>query len=127
MTVVGIGCRSGVTEEEISAAFATILGRYGVERSAIDALASEHAKIGEAGLLAFAAAMTLPLILVGPNEMHAAAGGAISKSERLVALKGVPSIAEVAALAAAGRSARLLGPRTLTASVACAIAVGEGA
>jgi cobalt-precorrin 5A hydrolase len=39
---------------------------------------------------------------------------------------GLPSVAETAALAAAGRKARLLVPRVATKEATCAIAVGEG-
>jgi cobalt-precorrin 5A hydrolase len=126
MTVVGLGCRKGATQESIAEAFAVALERVELAREAVHALATEAAKGGEAGILAFAKEMALPLILVPPSQMKAAAGGAITVSDRVVALKGVPSVAETTALSAAGRSARLLGPRIATATVTCAIAVGEG-
>jgi cobalt-precorrin 5A hydrolase len=126
MTVVGLGCRKGATRESIAEAFAAALARVDLDREAVHALATEAAKGGEVGILGFAKEMALPLILVPPSQMKAAASGVLTVSERVVALKGVPSVAETTALAAAGRSARLLGPRTTTATVSCAIAVGDG-
>jgi cobalt-precorrin 5A hydrolase len=127
MMVAGLGCRAGATAESVAEAFAAALERFGVARADVDALATESAKSREAGLLAFSAALGLPLIFVGASEMRAAAAGTVTTSERVIALKGVPSVAETVALAAAGRAARLLGPRVATATVTCAIAVGEGA
>jgi cobalt-precorrin 5A hydrolase len=126
MTIVGLGCRKGATQDSIAEAFAAALERFDLNREAIHALATEAAKGTEAGIIAFANEMSLPLILVPPSQMKAVAGGVLTVSERVVALKGVPSVAETSALAAAGRSARLLGPRTTTATVSCAVAVGEG-
>ena len=47
-------------------------------------------------------------------------------SLRVQEIKGVPSIAEAAALVAAGSNARLLGARVAANKVTCAIAIGEG-
>ena len=46
-------------------------------------------------------------------------------SQRTTQAKGVPSIAEAAALVAAGRNGRLLGRRIATRQATCAIAIGE--
>jgi len=127
MMVAGLGCRTGATAEALAEALADALERCGVVRGEIDALATEAGKSREGGILALASALGLPLIVVGASEMQDVAAGAVTVSERVVALKGVPSLAETAALAAAGRSARLLGPRVATATATCAIATGEGA
>jgi cobalt-precorrin 5A hydrolase len=50
----------------------------------------------------------------------------LTRSLRVQAIKGVPSIAEASALVAAGLNARLLGARVAANKVTCAIAVGEG-
>jgi cobalt-precorrin 5A hydrolase len=126
MMVAGIGCRSGASAEAIANVLAAALERCGPERAQIDALATDAAKGNEAGILAAAAALGLPLIFVGAAQMKAAADYVISTSERVIALKGVPSVAETAALAAAGRDARLLVPRVANAAATCAIARGEG-
>jgi cobalt-precorrin 5A hydrolase len=126
MIVAGLGCRSGATPDAVAEAFAAALERCGVARREIDALATDAAKSSERGIVAFAAALELPLIYVAAEEMAGCASGAVTSSPRVIALKGVPSIAETAALAAAGRGARLLAPRTATATVTCAIAIGQG-
>ena len=58
--------------------------------------------------------------------MVRAAPGALTHSQRVLDLKGVPSVAETAALAAAGRGARLLAARVSNKEASCAIAIGEG-
>lgn len=127
MMVAGLGCRAGATADAIAEAFAAALERCGLKRSQIDALATDSAKSSEGGILALAQMLGLPLIFVGAPEMQSAAASAVTVSERVVALKGVPSVAETAALAVAGRAARLLAPRVATAVATCAIAEGEGA
>lgn len=126
MMVAGIGCRKGVTPDAVSEAIATALERCRVSRSQIDALSTELSKSSEAAILATAESLALPLVFVSHSEMELVAGHTLTSSTRVIALKGVPSVAETAALAAAGRSARLLAPRITTKTVTCAIAVGEG-
>lgn len=125
--VAGLGCRAGATAEAVLEAFAAALDRCALTRDSIDALAADSAKSCEAGIRALAEALGVPLIVVGAREMRSAADRAFTVSERVVALKGVPSVAETAALAAAGQASRLLAPRVATPTVTCAIAVGEGA
>ncbi|HEX9881439.1 MAG TPA: cobalamin biosynthesis protein [Hyphomicrobium sp.] len=124
--VAGIGCRAGATASAVAEAIAGALERCGLNRSQIDALATAAAKSHESGIVGAAATLAVPLIFVAAAEMSRVADSALTSSPRVVALQGVPSVAETAALAAAGRSARLLGPRTATPTVTCAIAVGEG-
>jgi cobalt-precorrin 5A hydrolase len=49
-----------------------------------------------------------------------------TQSERVLALKGTGSVAEAAALVAAGRGARLVLPRQVIGGVTIAVAEGEG-
>ena len=126
MMVAGLGCRSGATADAVAEAFAAALERCGVASREIEALATGADKSSERGIISLAEALGLPLIYVGADEMVSRAGDALTSSPRVVALKGVPSVAETVALAAAGRGARLLGPRIATATVTCAIAVGDG-
>jgi cobalt-precorrin 5A hydrolase len=126
MMVAGLGCRSGATAVALAEAFAAALDRCGVTRAEIDALATDAAKSHESGIVDLAEMLNLPLIFIGAPEMTRAAASAITASPRVIALKGVPSVSEAAALAAAGRDARLLGPRVATPTATCAIAVGEG-
>jgi cobalt-precorrin 5A hydrolase len=50
----------------------------------------------------------------------------VTRSERVVALMGVPSVAEAAALAAGGTKARLLAPRIALGPATCALAATGG-
>ena len=126
MIVAGIGCRKGARAEAIEQAIDAALERCGLERTGLDALATEADKGEEPGLVAAARRLALPLILVDQAGLGRAAKGALTHSARVQELKGVPSVAETAALAAAGRASRLIGPRVAMAQAACAIAVGDG-
>jgi len=126
MMVAGIGCRSGATADAVSDAIAAALRRYDVDVAQINALATDADKSTEEGIVVAARSLAIPLVFVGLSEMDRVSGDALTVSPRVMALKGVPSIAETAALAAAGRCARLLGPRVTTPTVTCAIAVGDG-
>ena len=60
--------------------------------------------------------------MVSQAELRAANDRTETRSERVLALTGVPSVAEAAALAAAGPSARLIGPRIVMGAATCALA-----
>lgn len=127
MIVAGIGCRRGVGADEVLATIAHALATTGVDRSQLDALATADDKISEDGITEAARRWSLPLIAVPHARLRAAGGGASTHSPRVMALKRVPSIAETAALAAAGEGARLLAPRLASSCVTCALAIGDGA
>ena len=126
MIVAGIGCRRGVSADAVAAAIAVAAARCGLERHQIDALATAVEKSDEAGIASAAQETATPLILVTLAQMQGAADDALTSSSRVMDLKGVPSVAETSALAAAGRGARLLAPRISTGDVTCAIATGDG-
>lgn len=127
MLIAGIGCRSGVSAEAVLEALSSAARACHVEERNIDAIATASAKAGERGITEAAARLRLPVILVDAQDMERAAAGALTASTSVLALKGVPSVAETAALAAAGTGARLLAPRTATATATCAIASGADA
>jgi cobalt-precorrin 5A hydrolase len=126
MMVAGLGCRSGATPDAVAEAFAAALERCGVASGQINALATGADKSSERGIISLAEVLALPLIYVGADDMISRSGDTLTSSPRVVALKSVPSVAETAALAAAGKGARLLAPRIATATVTCAIAIGDG-
>jgi cobalt-precorrin 5A hydrolase len=127
MIVAGIGCRQGASAEEITAVIASALAQAGLTGSALHMIATANSKGGEHGIVAAAAAMGLRLMLVPQEKLVAAGARAQTHSERVIALKGVPSVAEAAALAAAGPSARLLAPRVVLGAATCALAMIEAA
>ncbi len=125
MIVAGIGCRRNATAEAIEASIEAALAVCQLGRSEIAALATAVDKGGEPGLLAAAGRLALKVVLVEEADMALVAGRAFTLSQRVLELKGVPSVAETAALAAAGPGSRLLAPRVSNREASCAIAIGE--
>jgi cobalt-precorrin 5A hydrolase len=122
MIVAGIGCRKGASAVEISAVIADALARAGLDT--LDLVAAPESKGGEHGVAAAAAALGVPLVLVAKADLEAAGARTKTRSERVLALIGVPSVAEAAALAAGGPAARLILPRITVGVATCALAVG---
>ncbi|RUV12093.1 cobalamin biosynthesis protein, partial [Mesorhizobium sp. M1A.F.Ca.IN.022.04.1.1] len=66
------------------------------------------------------------VLVVSDDALQTVSSGTISQSEWSQAHAGTPSVSEASALAAAGKEAKLLGPRTVLGPVTCAIALGGG-
>jgi cobalt-precorrin 5A hydrolase len=127
MIVAGVGCRAGATVQEIDAAIAAALSRGGLASDAVGLVATSSAKAAEQGIAAAASARGVPLVFVAQADLEATGGRAVTRSERVVVLAGVPSVAECAALAAAGTSARLVVPRVAVGPATCALATSGDA
>jgi cobalt-precorrin 5A hydrolase len=125
MIVAGIGCRKGASAADISTVIAQALARAGLASQALDAIAAPESKADEQGVSAAAAALGVPLVLVSRADLQAAGARAQTRSERVLALMGVPSVAEAAALAASGPAARLIVPRMSVGIATCALAAGK--
>jgi cobalamin biosynthesis protein CbiG len=121
--IAGVGCKAGASAGEIEAAIAAALAGAGHPAAMLTALATSFAKRGEPGIAAAATARGLELILVPQHDLAAASARVVTRSERVLALTGLPSIAEAAALAAAGPASRLLGPRVAVGPATCALAI----
>jgi cobalt-precorrin 5A hydrolase len=122
MIVAGIGCRKGAQAADIEAVIRAALDHAGLAQAALHLIATSAAKGGEPGIVAAAAAIGVPLVLIPQGDLEAAGGRTMTKSERVVALAGVPSVAETAALAAGGPAARLIAPRIAVGPATCALA-----
>ncbi len=127
MIVAGVGCRKGAAAAEIEAAIHAALGRAGLARDALALIATSAAKGGESGITAAASVLGVPLVLVPAHDLEVAGQRVETRSARVVALTGVPSLAEAAALAAGGPAARLLAPRIAVGPATCALAESGGA
>lgn len=125
MIVAGIGCRKGCTAADILAAIDAALNAHARDRDQLAALASGWMKQDEPSLLDAAHRLGLPLQFVAQGDLEQAAERTHSRSARVDEMFGLPSLAETAALAAAGPGAKLLGPRVATAMATCALAMGE--
>lgn len=125
MIVAGIGSRAGVSVAEVIAAVEAALREYGLDRPALTMLATARMKRDEAGIVAASGVMGLPLVLVDDAAMAETSPATITASDASLAAAGVRSLSEAAALAAAGKGARLAGPRVAVGPVTCAIAFGD--
>jgi cobalt-precorrin 5A hydrolase len=122
MIVAGVGCRKGAQAADIEAAIAAAFARAGVATTRLLLIATSAAKGGEPGIAAAAAAIGVPLVLIPQDDLAAAGARTVTTSQRVIALAGVPSLAEAAALAAAGPAARLIAPRIAVGPATCALA-----
>ena len=125
MIVAGIGCRKGTTAAQVAAAGAAAVERARLTTKARSAMATPAAQGGEPGITSAARALRIPLVLVPQAALEAAGLRAATRSERVVALWNVPSVAEAAALAAGGPTARLRVARCAVGPATCALADTE--
>jgi cobalt-precorrin 5A hydrolase len=126
MIVAGVGCRKGTAAAAIEAAISAALAHAGLDVTALRAVATSAAKAGEPGIATAAASIGVPLVLVAKDELAAAGARVATRSERVLAFAGVPSVAEAAALAAGGPAARLVAPRIAVGPATCALADSGG-
>jgi cobalt-precorrin 5A hydrolase len=102
--IVGVGFRAGAPASAIVEAMAAALGPL-----AAHAIAAADDKSGAPALTR--AARGVPVVSITPDALRGADAGCLTRSARVRHLRGVGSLAEAAALAAAGPGARLLAPR----------------
>lgn len=126
MIAAGIGCRRGTPVEDLEAALRMAQEAFGVGDRDIAVLATVASKEDEPSIQTMAQQRGLHLLAFSKERLGAAADKIASPSPSVLRLVGIESVAEAAALVAAGRNARLLGPRVATATATCALAVGDG-
>jgi len=88
-------------------------------------MAAPTVKGTEAGIRDAAEARGLRLMLISQSALEAASPRTLTRSAKSKATMNVHSVAEAAALAAAGPNARLLAPRVAVGPVTCALAEGD--
>jgi cobalt-precorrin 5A hydrolase len=120
--VAGVGCRKGAAAAEIGAAISAALDHCGLAPGALALIATSSAKGAEPGIRAAASALGVPMMLVEQVALEDAGARTVTKSQRVLLRTGVPSLAEAAALAAAGPAARLIAPRVAVGPATCALA-----
>ena len=126
MIVAGVGCRRGVSADEIEKVVRMALGLFQLPAERLDALATESEKATDPAFAEAARRLSTRLAACTVEDLDRVAGQVLTPSKLVLESKGVPSIAEASALVIAGRNARLLGTRVATAQATCAIAVGDG-
>lgn len=118
--IVGVGCRRGASQAAIVGAIRQALHDAMCELARVRLLASADLKADEAGLLAAAAELGLPLRLI-PSEEIRRTSLAFEHSDFVEKKVDLPAVAEPAALLA-GRRTQLLLPKQVYKSVTVAIA-----
>jgi cobalt-precorrin 5A hydrolase len=126
MIVAGIGCGRGTPSADVVRLISTALSSFGIAQDKLSAIATETSKASEAGIVDAARSLSVPVVRCPVADLGRVADQVVTRSSRVQAIKGVPSIAEASALVAAGHNARLLGARVAANKVTCAIAIGEG-
>lgn len=117
MRVAGIGFRGAATTASLRDAYERAGG-------GAEVLATAAEKAGAGALVSFA--REIGLCVLGIEAGALAAEPVLSRSARVVARFGTGSLAEAAALAAAGPGARLLGPRVVSEDGMATAAIAEG-
>ena len=118
MIVAGFGFRPGATLAALQDALARAGGTDGVTHLATLAVKA-------VGLEPLAQALELPVVALAPEALHGVP--TLTRSGRVEEMFGTGSLAEAAALAAAGQGARLRGPRAVSADGMATAAIAEGA
>ncbi|MGH9224084.1 MAG: cobalamin biosynthesis protein, partial [Acidimicrobiales bacterium] len=118
--VVGVGASSGAESGRLAALVADALADAGLHLSSVAAVATVEAKRHEPAVVALAERLAVPLRVL---PAAALAGVAVPNPSRVVdAAVGTPSVAEAAALLAAGPGAALVVEKRRTSDATVAVA-----
>jgi cobalamin biosynthesis protein CbiG len=126
MIIAGIGARAMATTEDMVAAVLDCCRRSGVDPAEVGALAGLDRPETVAALRAAAAGLKAEPHVFDAVRLQSEAARCVTHSDRSLAATGVPSVAEAAALAAAGPEGMLLSPRVAYGTVTVALAIGPG-
>lgn len=116
MRVAGLGFRGAATVASLGDALQRAGGK-------VDALATADVKAHLPAIVALAKALGLPLLAISREGM--AAEQTLTHSSFVEHKFGTGSVAEAAALAAAGPGARLVGPRSISGDGLATAAIAE--
>lgn len=125
IVAAGLGCRRDCPGEEIAALVRLALEEAGFMLGDLTGLFAPVFKQSEAGLAQAATVLGVPLVLMPEAAMREAEPRALTRSERVIALTGLGSVAETAALAGAGPRSRLVRTRVASARATCALAISD--
>jgi cobalt-precorrin 5A hydrolase len=127
MIVAGLGFRRSAAAEEIVTLVELALVRAALPHDALAKLGTIEALADLPAFTEAARRLAVPAMAVGERDLSSAAPRVRTQSARSVAAHGVGSVAEAAALAAAGPGATLVLERIASTSVTCALARPETA
>ncbi|MEW6738446.1 MAG: precorrin-3B C(17)-methyltransferase [Nitrospirota bacterium] len=117
--IVGIGCNSGTSEEEIEGAVKAVLKNNNLSFLSIHSLATIDIKCKEDGLIKFAQRYGFTITGFKAEELNSVEG--MAKSEAVFKATGANAVSEPAALLASGAS-ELLVPKQKIGNVTIAVA-----
>jgi len=112
--VIGLGFREAATAQSIAEVLASVAART-AQPGVATVLAVVEDKAAHPGLLAAVQVSHYQIETVASEQMREADARVITRSERVLRQRGVGSVCEAAALAAAGYGARLVVTRTVSA------------
>jgi cobalt-precorrin 5A hydrolase len=121
--VLGIGCNSGTSPDEIEGVILTNLKRLFLSSASIAIIATAEAKSREPGLLETAERFGVPLVCYSSEELNGIETPSPPSEHALTAI-GASGVAEPAALLASGRGELLL-KKIKSGNVTLAVAVRE--
>ncbi len=111
--VAGIGCRAGVSGEQVLAAIEAAMEKLHAmqvtQHGTLVAIATPTSKANEPGIRAAAEVRGLPLLAIAQPDLEAADAATVTRSAHAMAAMNVHSVAEAAALAGAAALAQALG------------------
>jgi len=121
--VAGVGFRRGTGADEIAALITHAPGTIGAARTDLAAIATAADRAAEPSIRQAASEFGLSPCPVEPRALEACDPNIVTRSARIERLRGVGSLAEAAALAAAGPGSHLALPRIASGGATCALAV----
>ena len=119
--MLGLGARAGVPERELAAAIDAALRVAGLAAAEIAGLATLDRRAAEAGVRAVAARHGWPILAFAAARL--AEAEVPNPAATVAAAAGTPSVAEAAALLAAGPGAVLILPKRIFTRATVAIAL----
>jgi cobalt-precorrin 5A hydrolase len=125
MIAIGIGCRRGIAKETFVEMIKHVLLSIEGSDEAVELFTIED-KHDEAGLLAAAADLHLPIRFLSRADLQSMEANIVTPSPKAETALGVASVSEAAALAGAGHGAVLVMPRIAGQGITYAVARGEG-
>ena len=124
--VIGLGFREQASAQSIGDVLADVIAKAAMP-DATAVLAVVEDKAAHPSLRAAAQAAHLSISTVTTEALHAADARVITRSEKVMTQRGVGSVCEAAALAAAGADARLIVTRQVSVdrNATAAVALSE--
>ena len=125
MIIAGFGFRASASSASLVSAYEQATSGQAISGLAIAGLATAEDKAQAACLTSVATSLDLPIHAISPAAI--AAARPITQSRRVLQERATGSLAEAAALAAAGAGARLISPRHISqdGKATCALAIGD--